>query len=119
MIWLLLFNVTATTEIDTDLHTLDLHDALPICSASQSSIMAAERKAAVGVALPCPAMAGALPGQGGNTARSAPMAPEGAMPSPPMRPAARSERISPYMFSVTITSKLQGCLMRSSALAST
>src|SRR3546814_11387466 len=31
------FNVTATTEIYTDRHTLSLHDALPICSGISSS----------------------------------------------------------------------------------
>src|SRR3546814_12380218 len=31
------FNVPATTGIDTDCHTLSLHDALPICGARQAA----------------------------------------------------------------------------------
>ncbi len=38
---------------------------------------------------------------------------------PPINAAAWSERMSPYMFSVTMTSNIQGLRTRSSAVAST
>ena len=59
---------------------------------------------AVGLALPLPAISGALPWQGWNTAWLSPRSAEGAMPMPPINPAPRSDRMSPNMFSVTTTS---------------
>jgi len=64
---------------------------------SQRSIMAADRMAATGLAIPLPAMSGAVPCDGWKMAASSPMSPEGDMPIPPTRPAARSERMSPSM----------------------
>ena len=66
---------------------------------------AADRIAAIGLAMPLPAMSGAVPCAGWKTAWRSPMSADGAMPMPPIRPAARSERMSPNMFSVTSTSK--------------
>src|SRR5688572_7231957 len=91
---------------------------LPARSASQSSIIAAERMHAVGLALLCPKMSGAEPWQGWKSAWSSPMSPEGAMPMPPTSAAVWSDRMSPNMFSVTITSNSQGLRTRSSAVAS-
>src|SRR5882757_7925952 len=45
----------------------------PCLSASQSSIIAAERIMPVGLALPCPMMSGAVPWHGWNTAWRSPM----------------------------------------------
>ena len=50
---------------------------------------------AVGLAMPFPAMSGALPCTASNTACFSPMLAPGTMPSPPTRPAARSETMSP------------------------
>ena len=80
----------------------------PAAAPSQSSIIAAERIVATGLAMPWPAMSGADPWDGWKTAYRSPMSAEGAMPMPPTRPASRSERMSPNMFSVTITSKRSG-----------
>ena len=66
--------------------------------------MAADRNIAVGLASPRPAMSGAVPWHGWNTACRSPMSADGAMPMPPIRPAPRSDRMSPNMFSVTTTS---------------
>ena len=70
---------------------------------SQSSIMAALKMVASGLARPLPAMVGAEPCEGWNTPWSAPMSPDGARPSEPTMPAARSETMSPNMFSATAT----------------
>ena len=64
-------------------------------------------------------MSGAVPWQGWNTACLSPMSAEGAMPKPPIRPAARSDRMSPNMFSITITSKSHGFFTIIAAQAST
>ena len=72
----------------------------------------------MGLALPCPAMSGALPWAGWNTAWSSPMSADGAKPMPPISPAPRSDRMSPNMFSVTITSKSHGLMTSDSAVAS-
>ena len=61
-----------------------------------------------GLALPWPAMSGAVPWQGWNRPCRSPMSADGAMPMPPTSAAARSDRMSPNMFSVTSTSKLPG-----------
>ena len=50
---------------------------------------------AVGFATPLPAMSGALPWTGSNTAYSHPRFAPGASPSPPVSPAQRSLRMSP------------------------
>ena len=68
----------------------------------------------MGLALPCPMMSGAVPWQGWNTAWRSPISAEGAMPMPPIRPAVMSERMSPNMFSITMTSKSQGRFTSSS-----
>ena len=92
---------------------------MPCLSASQSSIIAADRIIPVGLALPCPMMSGAVPWQGWNTAWRSPMSADGAMPMPPIRPAVMSERMSPNMFSITMTSKSQGRFTSSAEQAST
>ena len=77
-------------------------------SPSRSSI-AAERKVASGLAMPWPAMSGAEPWTGSNTpGPSSPRLAEGSIPSEPVSIAASSLRMSPNMFSVTITSKRAG-----------
>src|SRR5262249_34186442 len=62
----------------------------------------------VGFALPWPMISGAVPWHGWNTACLSPISADGAMPRPPINPAARSERMSPKMFSITMTSKSHG-----------
>ena len=60
---------------------------------------------AVGFALPVPAMSGAEPWIASySPGRPAPSDDDGARPMPPPTEAARSLRMSPNMFSVTITS---------------
>ena len=78
--------------------------------------------AAVGSALPCPAMSGADPCTGSNmlgAVRSGLMLPLAARPMPPVTAAARSVRMSPNRLSVTITSKRDGSLTRKMVAAST
>ena len=94
-----------------------LGDAVPLAKATRAS-WRPDRNIAVGLAMPRPAMSGAVPWQGWNTACSSPMSAEGAKPMPPMSPAPRSERMSPNMFSVTSTSKSQGRSTSCSAVAS-
>ena len=55
----------------------------------------AESSVASGLALFCPAYLGAEPWTGSKTAISSPMFAPGARPRPPVRPAHRSERMSP------------------------
>ena len=67
-----------------------------------------------GLAMPWPAMSGALPWIGSYSAerlpsgRRGPSDAEGSMPSEPVTIAAQSERMSPNRFSVTITSNWRG-----------
>ena len=60
-------------------------DGLAWVSPSQSSIMAVERIMAVGLAMPWPAMSGAVPWLGWKTACLSPMSAEGAKPMPPIK----------------------------------
>ena len=53
---------------------------------------------ASGFTIPFPAMSGALPWTASNTAYSSPILAPGTTPSPPTRPAPRSEMMSPYRF---------------------
>ena len=78
----------------------------------QSIIIAADRIVAMGFALPCPAMSGAVPCAGWNTAQLSPMSADGAIPMPPTNPAARSDRMSPYMLVARTTSKRDGSRTR-------
>jgi hypothetical protein len=71
-----------------------------------------------GFALPCPRCRARCRARAGRAVLVADVA-EGAMPMPPMRPAPRSERMSPNMFSVTITSSVHGFFTMTSAIAST
>ena len=70
--------------------------------------MVPERMSAIGFALFLPAMSGALPWTASKIATVSPMLAPGAMPSPPMNPAHRSDTMSPYRFSRSITSKRVG-----------
>ena len=73
------------------------------------SIIATERKVASGLAASWPAMSGADPCTGSNTpGPSSPRLAEGSIPSEPVIIADSSLRMSPNMFSVTITSKCGG-----------
>ena len=66
------------------------------------SIITPESISAVGLALSCPAMSGAVPCTASISASPfAPTLPEGVSPSPPMRPAQRSEMMSPYRLGMT------------------
>jgi len=64
-------------------------------------------------------MSGALPCTGSKRPKWAPRLAEGAMPSPPVRAAASSERMSPYRFNVTMHWKRLGWEIRAAAAAST
>ena len=73
------------------------------------SIIAADRMVPMGLALSCPAMSGALPWIGSYSPRvPSPKLEDGIMPMLPVIMLASSERISPNMFSVTITSNWDG-----------
>src|SRR5262249_5944743 len=76
---------------------------------------AAERIIAVGLASPLPMMSGAVPWQGWNTACASPMSAEGAMPMPPIRPAGRSEMMSPDIVSLTTPAEAPGPRHRKAA----
>ena len=84
--------------------------------------MAPARIAAVGWAVPVPAMSGAEPCTGSNmegAVRSALMLPLGARPIPPVTAPAWSVRMSPKRLSVTITSKRAGSVVMKIVAAST
>ena len=71
--------------------------------------------AAVGSAMPWPAMSGALPCTGSNIdglVRVASMLPLAARPMPPHTAAARSVMMSPNRLSVTMTSNRPGSVTR-------
>ena len=79
-------------------------------SPSSRSIIAPVRIIATGLARPVPAMSGAVPWIGSKMpGPPSPSEAEGASPMPPETEAARSERMSPKRFSVTITSYAVGC----------
>ena len=81
---------------------------------------AVERSIAAGFATPFPAMSGAEPCTGSKMpGPTSPRLAEPASPSPPVTAAASSERMSPNMFSVTITSKRSGALTSCIAALST
>src|SRR5690606_1170637 len=65
------------------------------CSPRCRSIISAERRTAVGLATPLPAMSGAVPWTASNTAAVSPMLAPPTTPSPPTRPAQRSLMMSP------------------------
>ena len=72
-----------------------------------SSMRAAERMAASGLAMPVPAMSWAAPWTGSNSdgpVRAGLRLAEAAKPMPPATAPARSVRMSPKRLSVTITS---------------
>jgi hypothetical protein len=81
--------------------------------------MQAERIVAIGLATPRPAMSGAEPCTGSNTAWWSPTFADGARPRPPTRPAMRSERMSPNRLVVTSTSNASGSRTSFMAQAST
>src|SRR5512144_3323700 len=82
--------------------------------------MPVERIWAMGLAMPWPAMSGALPPEGSYMPKlpSAKDA-EGSMPSEPVSMAASSERMSPNMFSHRMTSNCFGHLTSCMAALST
>jgi hypothetical protein len=81
---------------------------------------AAESMRPVGLAMPLPAMSGAVPWTASNIATPpSPILAAGATPRPPTRPAARSERMSPKRFIVTMTSNFSGAMTSFIAVAST
>jgi hypothetical protein len=63
---------------------------------------------AVGLANPFPAISGALPWTASKIEASLPMLPEGVKPRPPIKPADKSERISPYRLGMTMTVSAKG-----------
>src|SRR4030095_698914 len=81
--------------------------------------IAAERIAAIGVAMPCPAMSRAVPCPGAERPTVPPSDAEGSMPIEPARIAASSDKISPKVFSVTIVSNCVGRCTRAIAQLST
>src|SRR5439155_24076270 len=90
--------------------------AWPSCS----NISAPVSTAAIGFATPLPASGGAEPWTGSNSpARPGCRLALAARPSPPTRPAPRSERMSPYRLLVTMTWNRSGSRTSSSASAST
>ena len=75
------------------------------------NIIATLRMVASGLAMPLPAISGAEPWMGSYRPRvEAPSEEEGIMPIEPVIWLASSERISPNIFSVTITSNWLGSL---------
>jgi hypothetical protein len=72
------------------------------------NIIREERRRAVGLARPLPAISGALPWTASKMEASFPMFPDGVRPRPPMRPAERSDRISPYKLGITMTVSAKG-----------
>ena len=84
------------------------------------SIMAADRMQAMGLMISCPAMSGAEPWMGSYSPRvPSPRLEEGTMPMLPVISLASSDRMSPNMFSVTITSNWAGSLQICMAQLST
>src|SRR5690606_8679736 len=80
-----------------------------------SSSSETDRIAAVGSALPWPAMSGAEPWTGSNIEGCSPVGltlPDAASPMPPVIAAARSVRMSPNRLSVTMTSYCEGFVVR-------
>ena len=80
-------------------------------SPRKSSIIAPDRMAALGLAMPCPAMSGAEPWTGSNIdgpVRSGFRLAEEANPMPPDTAPPRSVRMSPNRLSVTMTSYCWG-----------
>ena len=83
----------------------------------QRSIIAADRIVALGLAVSVPARCGDDPWIGSKrpatpwTVRRSPSDAEGSMPSDPASTEASSERMSPNMFSVTMTSNDAGFVM--------
>jgi hypothetical protein len=70
---------------------------------SRSSSIPADRMIAIGLASPVPAMSGADPCAACAIARPSEALMDGAMPSEPASSPARSDRMSPNMFSATTT----------------
>ena len=70
--------------------------------------MAADNISPVGLAMPLPAMSGAEPWIASNKAVSLPMFELAAKPRPPTKPAISSDKMSPNMLVVTMTSNWLG-----------
>src|SRR5262249_21352227 len=74
-----------------------------------SSMSMADSRVPVGLAMPWPAMSGAEPCTDSKYAQPpSPKLPDGATPSPPATSPATSERMSPYWFMHTTTSRVFG-----------
>ena len=71
--------------------------ALSMSRIAHRSIIREDKRRAVGLARPLPSMSGAEPWTASKMEASLPMLPDGVKPRPPMRPADKSERMSPYL----------------------
>lgn len=86
--------------------------------ASQRSSIVDERTMAIGLATSLPAMSGALPCEACAIARSSEALMDPAVPRDPAISPVRSDRMSPNMFSVTMTSKVWAWRSRCTVAAS-
>lgn len=80
-----------------------------------SSIMAPDQTWPMGLAMPLPAMSGALPWTGSKRLGKVPsglMLAEGATPMVPVQAGPRSERMSPNRLLATTTSNQSGCITK-------
>ena len=75
---------------------------------SHSSIQAPDRIVAIGLAMPLPAMSGAVPWDAWKYPNLSPISAAAAIPMPPIVAAPRSDSRSPTKFSVTTTSNVSG-----------
>ena len=85
---------------------LSATSACPMCT----SIITAPSSRPLGLAMPLPAMSGALPWMASNMATVSPMLAEPPRPTEPVISAAMSLMMSPYRLGVTMTSKMPGSL---------
>src|SRR3989304_661319 len=97
-----------------------MEEAASIMLKEYLNIMATERMVAIGWGMFLPALSGVLPGMGWYIAGPvSPIEAEGSIPIEPVSVAASSDKMSPNMFSVTITSNWRGFLTSCMAQLST